>query len=329
MPGDMKYIKTILFGVNSVSMISNNIIICIPVFTINNVPIINNESNEEKKGYNIVEFIRQNKDIYKFIIQMCGSLNVNPIIVATKSDQLDKSTNRDSIIKDIKSELDKLISEDDNKAFNNIIDTSSIIFVSNVTEEGYTELINKLSKIKSQLSQSEKNYESNIRGKLFVVNDMFRIPDRGQIYHGHLLNGVINVDDDVEIFCHGTIQKKKIKSIHRKSVDVERLLPGESGSITFYGKPEKNIDKTMMIIETKHNRQVTEMKCELIFKSKEKIKQQQYTLFTGNTIVNVNCTNIDNNTYNFKSVNNVPIIIISRIGIIKDNINNYFFIKFI
>jgi len=282
----------------------------------------------------IIEYIRQNNEIYKFIVQTCQLLNIQPIIAITKSDQIPKNNNND-ILSIVHSELNRFVHIDDNDKTKYTIDKSSIIFVSNITEEGYKELINKLSKIKP-LINDDNNTE--LKGKIFVVNDFFSIPDRGQIYHGHLLNGVINIDEEVDVYCHGVVIKKKIKSIHRKSVDVERLLPGESGSITFYGKPEKNIDKTTMIIESKYNNNhITEIKCKLIFKTKDKLKQQQYTLFTGNTIINVNCSiksdksdKFENeDIYVLNTINNVPIIIISRFGIIKDNLNNYFFISFI
>lgn len=206
---------------------------------------------------------------------------------------------------------------------------SQYIEVSNITDHGYQKLINTLSKI-SMVNHTSQKQEKLIKEKMFVVNDVFTIPDTGTIFHGILRYGVINVDDNVNIVCHGVVTKHKVKSIHRKTLDVDRLLPGESGSVTFHGKIDK-IDKTAVIIDASWEKElVSKTNVVSVFDS-VKLKSQQYMLFVGNNIITVILTpsSESDNIFEVNSFNDIKFMIDSEVGILKDERHNYFFVRFI
>jgi translation elongation factor EF-1alpha len=206
---------------------------------------------------------------------------------------------------------------------------SQYIEVSNVTDYGYQVLIDKLSKIDIVKYNDHKQKILN-KNKLFVINDVFTIPDTGTIFHGILRYGVINVDDIVNVLCHGVITKHKVKSIHRKTLDVDRLLPGESGSITFYGNINK-IDKTATIIDAMLEKNVVLKAFVVSAFEYVKLKPRQYMLFVGNNIVAVILSpSIESDIiFEVSSFNDLGFMIDSEIGILKDERQNYFFIRFV
>jgi translation elongation factor EF-1alpha len=163
-----------------------------------------------------------------------------------------------------------------------------------------------------------------------VINDVFTIPDTGTIFHGILRYGVINVDDIVNVLCHGVITKHKVKSIHRKTLDVDRLMPGESGSITFYGNINK-IDKTATIIDAMLEKNVVLKAFVVSAFEYVKLKPRQYMLFVGNNIVAVILSpSIESDIiFEVSSFNDLGFMIDSEIGILKDERQNYFFIRFV
>lgn len=206
---------------------------------------------------------------------------------------------------------------------------SQYIEVSNVTDHGYQELISTLSKI-SMVKHSDQKSEKLIKDKMFVVNDVFTIPDTGTIFHGILRYGVINIDDNVNVLCHGVITKHKVKSIHRKTLDVDRLLPGESGSITFHGKIDK-IDKTAVIIDPSWEKELVAKTNVVSAFDSVKLKPQQYMLFVGNNIVTVILSPSTESDIIFEvnSYNELNFMVDSEVGILKDERQNYFFVRFV
>jgi GTPase len=302
-PGDFEsYSKTIMYSISSIH--PDKIIICIPC-------------NDTK------EYLEEHTEFYKFITSVCTIYDIEPLIVMTK---YDLTEDKESIYKHIIDDIQPLFIMarfdfgDKTKIKDGDI-SPKIIEVSNITDHGYDELIEELSNI--ECSEPKCIYEN----KMFIVNDVFSIPDTGIIYHGILKYGVLNVDDMVDILCHGVIMKHKIKSIHRKTLDVERLLTGESGSISLYGKYDK-IDKTAIIIDPIWEKElVVKTFCKPI--SDIILKPQQYMFFNGNNILTIllSVINDKENIYEITSCNDIKFIIIEKIGILKDEKNNYFFVE--
>lgn len=332
MPGDMKYVKTILYSISSLN--PNHIILCIP--------FKQNFNGKEIQVMKINDVINQNKDYYMFIISLCIAYKIDPIIVLTKCDLLHDRVASSDYVHTIGTIFNQWKINFTNESSSNAavelwgdFDTScnckndidflkcSYVDVSNITNETYDNLIYTLGELKA------KKNNSNEKEKLFIINDVFTIPDIGQIFHGTLKYGVINVDDVVTVLCHGQMFKKQIKSIHRKTLDVEKLLPDESGSVTFYGKIDKNLDKTASVIDDSWiSKLVINTKIKSVF-STIKLKPQQYMLFVNNSILTVIIGEPENDIHILSSVNNVKFILDTNIGTLKDDQNNYYFINFV
>lgn len=378
-PGDiMAFTKTILYSVSSIR--PDHIIICIPckddevIDNINPapVPIIKSISSEYSNNMNSAEnedaeqYVNKWCSSYKFILVLCIVYKIQPIFVFTKYDLLINPNNTHGITRSnflmkitklFNTWRDELMNPIQEPILVNLVNlvnnvqeinfqNSPCIAVSNITDHGYSELIDVLSKI-NIVSNPDKNI---IKDKMFIVNDVFTIPDTGIIFHGILRYGVINVDDTVSVLCHGVITKHKIKSIHRKTLDVERLLSGESGSLTFYGKHDK-IDKTAVITDLITEQIIDPTTDSIMGPGTEslwgkkivvktfvisafasiKLKPQQYLLFVGNNIVTVilsTCLEKDS-LFEINSVNDVGFLLDTHIGILKDERQNYFFVYFV
>lgn len=339
LPGGLKYIKTIIYCMSAT--IPDGIIVCIPS--------INTEENKT-----LEDFVNKNYDIYRLIITFCVLYNIKPIIVFTKRDLINNSEkkqnseeiqnvlklfntwteelslNSDKLIKN-NGECDKLDifnidsdSESEPEPENLLnLKKNNIICLSNITGEGYDELINVLSKYNSKVKYDKDNKT------LFTFNDVFTIPDTGTIYHGTLKYGNISVDDTINILCHGNITKHKIKSIQRKTLNVDKLFPNESGSLQFYGCNNKYIDKTALIIDKKWEKYINTSIQATSYFSNVKIKMQQYLMFIGNNIVTVLLTNKnkDKNIFNITCIAEQSFLKDTNFAVLKDEQHNYFFIK--
>ena len=331
-PGDIvAFSKTILYSVSSIK--PDHIIICIPCRHIKT----KTQSDDSE------QFVKNHSDIYRFILAVCVMYRIQPIFVLTKQDLMeckDMIESGDMMgCKDMVQNTahlfntwrDELIVNRMDPDTESIIDftKSHHIEVSNITDYGYSELINVLSNI-SMEKHSEQEREKLIKDKMFVVNDVFTIPDTGTIFHGILRHGVINVDDNVNVLCHGHVVKHKVKSIHRKTLDVDRLFPGESGSITFYGKTNK-IDKTAVIIETALEKELVIKTNVVSLFASVNLKPQQYMLFLGNNIITIVLTQSSESDIIFEanSINDQKFIVDTEMGILKDKQHNYFFVRFI
>lgn len=313
-PGDFRCIKTIMYSFSSIQ--PENIIICIPCTSSIN---------------DMIAYININQDMYKLIAMICVVYNIQPIFVLTKVDTI---VNKDINLKvPITEKFNDFIKNDyytNNEGA--IIDFKNSFFikVSNITDEGYDELITELCSIPLQNTQIMRIGDESER--LFVINDAFTIPDTGTIYHGTMKSGSLDVDDEVNVLSHGTILKKKIRSIHRKTLDVDRLFTNESGSIIFDDKIDKTIDKTGMIIGSFWEKRMFTKSRVLPIIGTSKIRPQQYMLFVSNNIVTVILTIIESNEelqYWIQCVGNTCYVLNIDKGILKDEQQNYYFIKFI
>jgi selenocysteine-specific translation elongation factor len=196
---------------------------------------------------------------------------------------------------------------------------SKIINISTTTETGFDGLINIISRINIE---NKQNPYSDV---FFKFIEVFTIPDIGTIYHGVLVGGTINVGDTVEILCHNIINKFKIKSIHRKTLNVDSLFAGETGSITFYNNAYISLDKTAIIIGDKWKPKIKNTGIFKLLSFTFNLKEKQYLLYVCNNIVPV-VVKIVHDNYTFECIDNLSYLTDNNIAILRDN-DEYFFIQ--
>ena len=312
--------KTILYSASAIKF--DNIIICIPS-TIDNI-------NDDE--FNIEQFIYQNENMYKFIIYMCVIYNIEPIIIITKYDLITNIYNYNNLLIAI-----KIFNKWKNDISNDIIiDKQNINFtncikISNITNFGYSDLYEKLALMSMINNENSKNKIFNDKKLIFIFYDVFKLDNNETICYGVVLTGSIHINDKLNIFWNGRIIECKIKTIRSKNINVNKLMTNETGSITIHNI--NKIDKTAIIIDPYWIKNIVhKVKCISLFKSII-LKNQQYTLFVGNNIVPILLIPNINFTYDIISVNNIRFFVHNdnhkNIGILKDAMNNYFFVKFI
>lgn len=380
-PGDMKYIKTILYIVSSLR--PEYLFLCVPLsdtietndqkndidklqnktsgkktlhprvtlstlihdMSIDEMP--NVEEIEDTKYYdvrrdlsnNVKKIISKYKKYYGLIVAICTAYKIKPTIIFTKSDTVEFTSNVSKDIEICKQKIGKIFNkwqnatiskdksnaedflDEENSSFIDFCEVPSIA-ISNVTGQGYDKLIELMSLMK-------RTTKTTILTKdcLFIVHDIFSIPDVGQILHGTLTSGVLNTNDEVKILCSNCVLMKKVKTIQRKTIGVDRLNTGETGSITLYGRSDKNIDKTSVIFNGEWTKQIfTTCKVRPLFKNMH-IRPQQYMLFVHNCTVIVNLTISEDSTFNLTCINGTHFFCDTDIGVLKDELNDYHFIK--
>jgi len=270
LPGDMKYIRTIIYGI--LSSKHDVIVICVP-------------------GKNISDVLEINKKQYNDIIRICKLYKKNPLILLTKIDLIshDELTNAVLLLKDFFSTFD----------FNDIVHTNkvnidessicidlskvNIISISNIDMSG----LDYLSKYLSDYSKTVKVnlIEEYSRDVLFITNEIFKIPSVGNVLYGYIKYGNICVGDYINIFCGGKIAKRKVKSIHKKMVESKNIGQGETGCIQFYNLNSRDVDKTAVVISDSMKKYITS---EVIFiTSDEMPPKKSYLMFNGSTIQTV------------------------------------------
>lgn len=303
LPGDFKYIKTILYNISSST--PEHILLCIPSIY------------SDRK---IIDYIYDNSDFYKLIITICTIYNIIPVIILTKCDltENDNTVDKQNILECFTKWSNEISNMSDNIEYINFMEIN-IINISSVTECGYNELINVISEM--SIIPRQKSY-SDI---FFKFIEVFTIPDIGTIYHGILCYGILNVNDTVEILCHNDIKKLKIKSIHRKSLNADTLFSGETGSITFYDDIHNILDKTCIIIGEQWKTKIKKSGMFKILSYTTELKEKQYLLYICNNIVPV-IVSYQDNVYRFNCVECMTFLTDSNIAILRDN-NDYFFIR--
>lgn len=317
LPGDIKYIKTIAYSISST--VPDYMIICIP---------------SSIKNCSCIDYIQMNTKYYEFIHNVCVVYNIIPIFVITMADlnindTLDKDLEEEMKIKTTFNNMTKSLSCDTSNREINFME-ANIVRISNITEYGYNNLISVLSCL-----SKNKEYSNIENKKLFIVNDSFYVPDTGNIYHGTLKYGTIDINETVSILCHGKIYEKIVKSIHRKSVDVDRLYSGESGSITLKGSDKKGIiDKTSLILDNSWISYLSH-ECKIMGIFNNNIKTQQYLMFIGNTITTVSVANsisetdIENGIYQLTCMGDNKFLAYTDTIMLKDENGYILFVKIV
>jgi GTPase len=389
MPGDMKYLKTILYTVSSLN--PKYMLLCIPLASeskidnlsdsidlsnmtkspkakknqtnisiskliqdsqlddMNNDISIDNDIQQDMCTH-VKQVIKDNYEYYGLMIALCIAYNIQPIIIFTKTDMVEFTANPSIDIEYCHRTVYKIFNKWQNVAMFpcdsaecNDIDSindehktcdsidfcnAPVISISNVNGDGFEKLIESISLMKQTIVKPYINSDC-----LFIVHDVFTIPDIGQILHGSLISGTMNTNDEINILCTTTIITKKIKTIQRKTIDIDRLNQGETGSITLFGRSDKNIEKTSILFNGDwSNRIVSSCRVKSFFSSTI-LKPQRYTLFVHNCIVTVMLSETaspdSSNIFDVTCANNSKFLLNTCVGVLKDDIGDYQIVQFV
>lgn len=256
LPGSNKFIRTTLFGLLAHQPDLNIILISMPDI------IINNDENYKNKSENYNDNINENKnnndenckkkcikitdEIFKSI-NLSINLNIPFIVVLSKVD-LVNINDFDKIKNLVFDEIKKYISNDE--LFNKLM-LSNPFLISNVTEEGYSKLIQFICKI-SSIKNYSCGYDNSTKSIDFLINDVYNIKEIGYIVSGQLLKGEIQIDDKLLIGpINNNFHEIVIKSIRKKQIETKILFAGESGSLELKLDSNISIDKHLNILNYK------------------------------------------------------------------------------
>ena len=129
------------------------------------------------------------------------------------------------------------------------------VLVSNITLHGYDLFIEKLSILSNEkINESSNNNNNNeINDEVdFIINNVYNIPETGNIVSGIVLNGTIKVGDSLLIgpYC-GSYYPITISSIYRKEIEYESINKDEMGSFGIKFNDDIELNKYMSIINNK------------------------------------------------------------------------------
>jgi GTPase len=286
LPGDIRYTKTICHSL--LTLAPELVILCVPIS-------------------NPIEYIELHREVYSVIFRVCSMFKTQPLIVFTKSDLIEAEAQADlrrRAMKYLTERLQKLN-----------VDTEEVesIAVNNVKRDGIKELEDYLVSFGNSILDSvddSNEVDSECDRLLYKVHDVFEVPSIGTVIHGVLIKGVFNTSDLIKVICNGKVMERKILSIHRKAMDVERLNEGETGSIMISGKCDRSIlDKTVVITNSDGMSHLSSVGY-ITSVTGEEIQAKQYVMFVGNNIITVLLEETDlPNYYFFKTHDSTDILI--------------------
>lgn len=302
LPGDAKYIRTMIYGI--LSSKHDIIIICIPADDVHTV-------------------LKSNAKQYSDVVTICRLYKKNPVLLLTKIDLITEN----EIIKavdDVKIFFQDLglfdlvyINSDTNKTCPIDIDKSNIISISNINALGF----NTLTKYLSHYSKTVKINLLDECNKdiLFITNEIFNIPSVGNVLYGYVKYGKIVIGDEINIFCGGNTIKRKVKSIHKKMIESTEICQGETGCIQFYNLTGKNIDKTSVVISDTMKKFIVS---EVIYVPDEIIPpKKSYLMFNGSTIQTIDLY-YEQNIVKYRATNKTKLFIYpNSVTVLKDEVH--------
>jgi GTPase len=261
-PGNLKYIKTTLFGLSA-----------------------------HRPDYILIFANLQNKTIPTYFLDICIKLNIPYAIIFTKKDICQNI----SIIEEIVTKYINCY-----KIYNNISDLENldsnivpIFCISNLSVSDI-ELIKSFIK---KLNIAEKPTINHSECQ-FIINDICYVNNIGIVVSGINSMATIQIGDQLNI---GPINKAflntTIKSIHKKQIPCKSLKTNELGSLVINIDSNYKINKNLTIITpglTKHF--ISQFGIKLDYSDIEKIKVDQlWKIFCGNVVDCITILNIDKN----------------------------------
>ena len=289
LPGEDSHIKTMIHSVMSLK--PNIMYICVPIT-------------------NIIEYMTDNYERYAILIELCRIHNIVPTFVITKTDLQD--TDIDTTINNLHEYLSS-----------KRIPCETILAVNNMSSSGINEikhhLIDYCARYDGDRSgEGDANVDADVDAgtdgdrdveeddvMIYRFNEVFQVPPIGSVYHGTMERGSFDVGSEVYVICNGTVMTRKILSIHRKAMDVDRLAEGETGSIRL-SRGDK-LDKTAVIT----NKAGIKTLCTegYIEAGEVPLVKKQYRLFVQNLIVPITIAHVKDRIYKFKTLDSVQILL--------------------
>ena len=227
LPGSSKYLKTTLFG-----LLAHK-----PDYVLIFISIVDN--------------LDPDTELY---IDLCLKLKLRFSIIFTKNDLIDNFTAQ-KVIQDFTAKINLdcnipyiIKDSDDVDIISNINEIVPIFNISNVS--GYNiDLIKFLFKNLNKSPDDRKMTPE--KGIEFMINDLFFVPDVGNVVSGILNEGVIHIGENLLIGpINQTFYNVKIISIHKKQIPSKTLFQGEIGSLVIKIDNKLSLNKHLMIIST-------------------------------------------------------------------------------
>lgn len=125
-----------------------------------------------------------------------------------------------------------------------------IFKVSSVTGEG----LDLLKSFLNLLPPRTRWVEKAKRPFLMYVDDIFNVKGVGPIVCGLVLEGIVNVDDEVWLgpFPDGAWKKVRVKSIHVNRVSVDKAFAGQEATLAVTGVRYEELEKGMAVLDSKN-----------------------------------------------------------------------------
>ena len=236
LPGDIKYLKTTLFGI--MSYIPHILIIVIDIndvaSNITNIIIdkTNEDSNDSDKNEpNLFEYFDSKVKKY---LDICYNMQVQSFIVLNKMDLIEENKYNyilEKFAEYIKYTYSKqtCLLTDKYENYDNNNDVNIVPF-SCVTHNNIGLLKQFLMNSTSFINLTDN--QENSSNNHYLVNDWMYIPEIGPVISGTMITGSISIHDKLLIGPFGkSFYNIKVQSIHKKQVLSDTMFCGESGSM--------------------------------------------------------------------------------------------------
>jgi len=296
-PGDKKFIKTLLY---SISSSHNDIYLyCIEIDKLN-------------------IYIKNNKSFFINFIKTCESFNIKLVILLTKSEN--KNIKNLENLQDLFNKLNLKIIEINSENNKNLKNDNLFYYleISCISKLGIEILIDWI----NYITKNKKKIINNNNKILFNTNEIYNIPNIGNIFYGKMIYGNIKKNDKLYLYYNNNLLERKINNIHKKLIESSTLKENETGCLQLHDL-NFNIDKTCILINNNMKKFLVN---KFIFKPFYKEpKNKDYLLFCESQIYQVKVYKEKDNIIVESNINKMLVLNTSLI-ILKD-INNCFFGK--
>lgn len=280
LPGDYKYIRTIIYGI--LSSKGDIIVITVPSDAVN-------------------ECMQNNKKMYQDIVNICKLSNKNPVILLTRNDLVtDNNANYLDVVTTFFNDLG--------------LAPVNTIKVSTINSNECDEFIKYICDLSKKFTID--SLDTITDAKLFITNQVFNVSS-GAILYGYVKMGKISIGDTINIFCNGKIIKRSVKSIQKKMVESKYIECCETGCIQFHNLRSSVISKTSVVISDTMFKFLTDIAIFIPVDGNNIPPKKSYLMFNGSTVQTVDL--YYDGEYKFKSTNKTKLFILpDTVTVLKD-----------
>lgn len=116
----------------------------------------------------------------------------------------------------VENEFIELVKEDiSDKVKGTFLENAEIIEVDSVSKKGINELINKIDEISDEIDDNNENSPARLN-----IDRVFSVKGFGTVVTGTLIEGMINIDDELQIYPKQINTKIRSIQVHGESVDI-------------------------------------------------------------------------------------------------------------